>query len=208
MSIGRAVRPLLGPFEAPAGRFYRNLFFNVRAFGQALRAWTRATCILDIGCGEGLVTEELRRVFPQAEITGIDVRPEVGTLFRGDRGRVTFVSEELAPFSRRNQSRFDLVVISDVLHHVAPGDRPELLRSAVLVLRAGGGLAVKEWERRRNVAHLFAWISDRFITGDRVRFETAESWRALAGAVVEGTVEREVRFPPWRNNFALFIRSR
>jgi 2-polyprenyl-6-hydroxyphenyl methylase/3-demethylubiquinone-9 3-methyltransferase len=193
--------------EAPAGCFYRKLFFNVRAFGEALRAWAgSATSILEIGCGDGLVTEELRRVFPKAEITGIDIRAEIGTLFRGDRAGVTFLTAEVGGFSRRNRSRFDLAVISDVLHHVAPEARPDLLRSAAISLCAGGALAIKEWERRRNLPHLLAWISDRFITGDRVRFETAPSWRALTAAVLEGTVEREVRFPPWRNNFGLFIR--
>jgi trans-aconitate methyltransferase len=204
--IGAAVRRVLGRFEAPAGRFYRKLFFDVHAFGEALRGWTAATSILEIGCGDGLVTEELRRVFPQAEIVGIDVRPEVGRLFRGDRAGITFLSGDIPGFARHNRSRFDLAVISDVLHHVAPDRRPDLLRSAVVGLRAGSGLAIKEWERRRNPAHFFAWVSDRFITGDQVWFETAQSWRALVAAVLEGNVERELRLPPWRNNLGLFIR--
>jgi 2-polyprenyl-6-hydroxyphenyl methylase/3-demethylubiquinone-9 3-methyltransferase len=188
------------------GRFYRALFFDVHAFAEALRAWTAAASILEIGCGDGLVTEELRRVFPQAEIVGIDVRPQLGTLFRGDRAGVTFISGDVSGFARRNRSRFDLAVISDVLHHVEPDARADLLRGAALALGARGGLAIKEWERRTNLAHLFAWVSDRFITGDRVRFESAKSWRALAAAVLDGHVEQEVRFPPWRNNLGLFIR--
>ena len=206
MPIGLAVRRLLGPLEASVGRLYRDRFFDVRSFADALRSWIDARSILEIGCGDGLVTEELRRAFPGAEITGIDVRQRIGTLFRGDRAGVTFVSGDIASFARRNRSRFDLAVISDVLHHVAPQARPDLLRSAAAALCAGGGLGLKEWERRLNLPHLFAWLSDRFITGDRVRFETAESWRALAVAALEGIVEREVRFPPWRNNVGLFIR--
>jgi 2-polyprenyl-6-hydroxyphenyl methylase/3-demethylubiquinone-9 3-methyltransferase len=206
MPIGLTVRRLLGPLEASVGRLYRDLFFDVRSFADALRSWIDARSILEIGCGDGLVTEELRRAFPGAEITGIDVRQRIGTLFRGDRTGITFLSGDLASFARRNRSRFDLAVISDVLHHVEPQARPDLLRSAAAALRGGGGLALKEWERRLNLPHLFAWFSDRFITGDRVRFETAETWRALTGAVLEGNVEREVRFPPWRNNVGLFIR--
>jgi len=41
-----------------------------------------AARILEVGCGTGLATEELRRVFPQAEITGIDILPVPGRLFR------------------------------------------------------------------------------------------------------------------------------
>jgi 2-polyprenyl-3-methyl-5-hydroxy-6-metoxy-1,4-benzoquinol methylase len=206
MPVGPAVRRLLGRFEPRVARVYRDLFFDARAFGEALRTWTDATSILEIGCGDGLVTEEIRRAFPKAEITGIDILPRPGILFRGDRSGVKFVSGHVGSFARQNRARFDLVVVCDVLHHVAPSARPDLLRSAAISLRRGGGLAVKEWERRKNVAHLFAWISDRFITGAHVFFETAASWRALARAALDASVEREARFPPWPNNLGLFIR--
>jgi SAM-dependent methyltransferase len=208
MPIGLLVRALLGPFEASAARFYRDLFFDIRSFADALRTWIDASSILEIGCGDGLVTEEIRRVFPRAEITGIDIQPKIGTLFRGDRTGVAFVSGDLDRFARENPARFDLVVACDVLHHVEPAARPDLLRSAVRVLRRGGGLAIKEWERRPNLPHLFAWISDRFVTGAEVSFETAADWHALAHAALAAGVEREVRFPRWPNNVGFFIRPR
>jgi 2-polyprenyl-3-methyl-5-hydroxy-6-metoxy-1,4-benzoquinol methylase len=209
MAIGPAVRRLLGPLEPKVTRLYRDAFFDVGAFARAVRSWTDAARILEVGCGDGLATEELRRVFPQAEITGIDIQPVPGKLFRGDRAGVTFLSGDLGDFVERNRGRFDLVVICDVVHHVAPTERAELLRNAGRALREGGGLALKEWERRPNLAHLGAWISDRFITGAQVRFETAPALRQLAiEALGDSPVEREVRFPPWRNNLGLFIRPR
>jgi 2-polyprenyl-6-hydroxyphenyl methylase/3-demethylubiquinone-9 3-methyltransferase len=187
---------------------YRGAFFNLRSFASAVREWTDAGAILEVGCGDGLATEQLRAVFPSAAITGIDIQPSVGKLFRGDRARVTFLAATLDDFVSRNPRGFDLVVICDVLHHVPPPDRPELLRRAATALRHGGALVLKDWERRTNLPHLLAWLSDRFVTGSQVWFETAGALRTAASSALGAPVERELRFPPWRNNVAFFIRPR
>src|SRR4051812_28806559 len=202
MSIGQRVRALLGPLEPSIGRLYRGAFFDLARFAQTVRGWTDAADILEVGCGDGLATEQLRRAFPQARITGIDIHPDVGRLFGGSREGITFRTEELDPFVARNPKSFDLVVVCDVLHHVPPGARSALLRSASRALRERGALVVKDWERRTNVPHLLAWFSDRYITGATVRFETAEGLRATLTEALETRIEDEARFPPWRNNLA------
>jgi 2-polyprenyl-3-methyl-5-hydroxy-6-metoxy-1,4-benzoquinol methylase len=206
MPIGATIRRLLGPLEPMAIRSYRAAFFDLAAFARAVRAWTDARSILEVGCGDGLATEQIRRAFPRASITGIDVQPEVGKGFRGDRTGLTFLTSDLRGFAGRNRGQFDLVVICDVLHHVPPPDRLDLLRNASLAVRDGGGIVIKDWERRPNLVHLFAWISDRFVTGDEVQFETSRALRDLAGEALGTPIEREIRIGPWRNNIALFIR--
>jgi 2-polyprenyl-3-methyl-5-hydroxy-6-metoxy-1,4-benzoquinol methylase len=208
VTIGQRVRALLGPAEPAEGRIYRGLFFDLEAFADEVRRWTDAASILEVGCGDGLATEQLRRAFPRAAITGIDIQPPVGRLFRGDRTGVTFRAEELGAFVERHRASFDLVVICDVLHHVPPPQRSALLRRAAEALRPAGALVLKDWERRANVPHLLAWFSDRFITGARVRFETAQALRDLAKEALGTRVERELRFRPWRNNLAFFMRPR
>jgi 2-polyprenyl-3-methyl-5-hydroxy-6-metoxy-1,4-benzoquinol methylase len=207
-TIGQRVRALLGPAEPAVGRMYRGAFFSLRSFASAVREWTDAGTILEVGCGDGLATEQLRAAFPRAAITGIDIQPSVGKLFRGDRAGVTFLTATLDDFVARNARRFDLVVICDVLHHVPPPDRPDLLRRAATALHQGGALVLKDWERRPNLPHLIAWISDRFVTGSKVWFETARGLREAASSALDAPVERELRFPPWRNNVAFFIRPR
>ncbi len=207
-TIGQRVRALLGPAEPAVGRMYRGAFFSLRSFASAVRAWTDAGTILEVGCGDGLATEQLRAAFPGAAITGIDIQPAVGKLFRGDRAGVTFLTATLEEFVARSSFGFDLVVICDVLHHVPPADRPDLLRRAASALRPGGALVLKDWERRRNLPHLIAWISDRFVTGAQVWFESARTLRELVSSALGAPVEDELRFPPWRNNVAFLIRPR
>src|SRR5438067_13840260 len=69
MTIGQRVRALLGPAEPAVGRIYRGLFFDLAAFADEVRRWTDAATILEVGCGDGLATEQLRRAFPRAAIT-------------------------------------------------------------------------------------------------------------------------------------------
>jgi 2-polyprenyl-3-methyl-5-hydroxy-6-metoxy-1,4-benzoquinol methylase len=208
VSIGQRVRALFGPAEPAVARIYRELFFDLTAFADEVRRWTDADSILEVGCGDGLATEQLRRVFPKAAITGIDIQVAVGRLFRGSRAGVTFRAETLDGFVARHPASFDLVVICDVLHHVPPPERSALLRRAAEALRPGGALVLKEWERRASLPHLFAWISDRFITGAEVRFETAQGLRSLAAETLGDGFEREMRIRPWSNNLALFMRPR
>ena len=66
----------------------------------------------------------------------------------------------------------------------------------------------KDWERRRNLPHLIAWLSDRFVTGSQVWFESARTLRELASSALGAPVEDELRFPPWRNNVAFLIHPR
>jgi 2-polyprenyl-6-hydroxyphenyl methylase/3-demethylubiquinone-9 3-methyltransferase len=207
MSIGSLVRAALGPAEPAIGRAYRRAFFDFAAFSATLAGWAKPERILDVGCGDGLSTRQLAIAFPFAQLVGIDVAPAVGKLFDGDRSRVSFRSESVDAFVSAHPASFDMVVLADVLHHVPPSGREALLRRACGALREGGLLVVKDWERRTNLAHLFAWFSDRFITGSPVWFETAAGLRALVERSA-GAVEREVRLPPWRNNLALLIRPR
>jgi 2-polyprenyl-6-hydroxyphenyl methylase/3-demethylubiquinone-9 3-methyltransferase len=206
MSIGERVRALLGPAEPAIGRLYRGAFFDLGKFADAVRGWTDANDILEVGCGDGLATEQIRRAFPRASITGIDIQENVGRLFGGRREGIEFRTEELDSFVARNRRSFDLVVICDVLHHVPPSGRVSLLRTASQALREGGALVVKDWERRRNLPHLLAWLSDRYITAAEVRFETADGLRAALAEALGGEIDREARFPPWRNNLAFFMR--
>jgi 2-polyprenyl-6-hydroxyphenyl methylase/3-demethylubiquinone-9 3-methyltransferase len=207
MSLGSFLRSALGRFERPVSEWSRAAFFDVDAFVAELRSWSDPATILEIGCGHGHVTEALARGFPVATITGIDVAPCPGRLFAGDRRRVEFRRQRADELAREQAASFDLVVLSDVLHHVAGGERAALLAAAFDALAPRGRLALKDWERSMTPVHLLAFLSDRFVTGDRVRFVTvAELERLVCEVASAAVVERRVRLPPWRNNFALLVR--
>lgn len=206
MAIGPHFRACLGSLEAPIANLYRACFVNLGHFARQVQEWTPASDILEVGCGEGALTESLSSIYPQATITGIDITPRVGRLFRGDRSRVAFAQETLRALVARRPSSFDLIVICDVMHHVPWELHEQLLADVGKGLKPGGRFVLKDWERRSNLVHLMCYLSDRYITGDRVRYKADDEFRTLLQSIFgSGSIERELRVPPWRNNVAYFV---
>ena len=207
MSLGTLIRRAFGPFEPRVAAGYRAAFLNLEAVAAAAAAWTAATRILEVGCGEGALANHLGARYPHADYVGIDVTERVGRLFTGDRARANFHQETVGELVAREAGSFDLVVICDVLHHVLPGERAALLKAAVSALAPGGAIIIKEWEHRPTPIHLAAWVSDNILSASPAWFWTGEELRtALTTAAPLARLEREVRLRPWANNLALMAR--
>jgi 2-polyprenyl-6-hydroxyphenyl methylase/3-demethylubiquinone-9 3-methyltransferase len=198
---------MLGPLERPISELYRSIFVDLTAFVNQLKHWTPASKILEVGCGEGAVTERLVETYQEAEITGIDITPKVGRMFQGDDSRVTFKQQTIEDFVAENDSDFDLLILSDVMHHVPTDIHKDLLSDAKKALKPGGRLVLKDWERTKTPIHWLCYFLDRYITGDRVKYKTAAEWRTLIKSVFgKNAIEAEERIGPWSNNIAFLIK--
>ncbi len=208
MALGPIIRRMFGPLERPVAELYRSIFVDITAFVGQIQKWTPAppSHILELGCGEGAVIERLVKAFPQASITGIDITPKVGRLFRGDSSRVTFKQQTIQDFAPANLASFDLLVIADIMHHIPWELHKDILLSAAKILKPGGYLILKDWDRRRNLIHALCYFSDWYITGDQVRYKSAEEFRILIREVL-GTncIKAEARIRPQVNNIAFLV---
>ena len=208
MGVGETVRRRLGRLEGPAAEAYRSVFINLDDLAETLASLGPAERILEIGCGDGSVADRLCTVFPQASYLGIDVAPEPGRRFTGDRARAEFRSILSSELLGERPEPFDLVVVVDVLHHVLDGERAGLLADAAALTRPGGVVVVKDWERDRSVAHMLCYGADRYVSGDAtVRFMPADELRTLVHSGLDGFQPViEARIPPRRNNLLLALR--
>jgi 2-polyprenyl-3-methyl-5-hydroxy-6-metoxy-1,4-benzoquinol methylase len=208
MSIGPRVRRSLGRFERPATDLYRSLFINLDAFVEGIRRCAGSPRrVLEIGCGAGIVTEHLARAFPDADVTGIDICGQPGWLCANQNGRTRFLRMTAAELCATHPQPYQLVVIGDVLHHVSPPNRAELLARAAELIADGGVVVLKEWVRQRSLAYVMGYCSDRFITGDDVHFMDEEQLRAMVLDVFgSGSVQSHFHVSPWTCNLALVIK--
>lgn len=208
MGIGSKVRKLFGPYERPIAGAYRRFFVDLDLFVQRLRDHIpTANRILEIGCGEGQMTERLVRLYPSAYVQAIDLIDNPGRLFRGERNRVNFSSVDLETIVQSTPASFDLVVLVDVLHHIPMGARAAFLAAAGKTVGCGGTFVLKEWARLPSLAYLLGYAADRFITGDRVVYHTIEELRSFSTTVFTGgRVIAEWRIPPWKSNACLILR--
>ncbi|MRH86964.1 methyltransferase domain-containing protein [Nocardia sp. SYP-A9097] len=120
---------------------------NIQYHGILVDAVAGADAVLDVGCGEGMLTRRLRQRIPHA--TGIDLHEPSIELARAqgpadiDYLCADFLTHPFAPES------FDGIVSVATLHHMDPA--AALTRMAEL-LRPGGtlaltGLAMPNWPR-------------------------------------------------------------
>jgi len=170
MSIGRTVRRLLGKHEQRVADLYRDSFLDTTALAEAVAGFGQFPRVLEVGCGDGFVTTKLVEHMPSAHVVGIDVAATPGRHFTGDPARVEFRSCTVEAYAATDPEPFDLVLIVDVLHHVDDDTLPSLVTTAASLMRPGGHLIVKEWERNRTVGYGLGWFSDRVISGEQVRF--------------------------------------
>ena len=159
---------------------WRSIFLDLANWTATLQRWQPAPRrILELGCGEGYSTELLVAAFPDARIDAIDIAGNLGRLYNGPPGRVNFRKIYAEQLALEAPAAFDLVILSDVLHHVPVSARASLLRAIGQLVAPGGVLAFKDWSRDYSPVYWLAWGADRFLAGDRVAFLTPAEARAL-----------------------------
>jgi len=204
MSIGIAVRRAAGPLEPKLANLYRSFFFDVEDFAARLADLGQFQDVLEIGCGEGAVLTALSGRMPQTRFVGIDTSAACGRLYAGDAMRAQFHTQTAQSLASTHRESFDLVLIGDVLHHVPAALQPRIILAAASMLRPAGRLVIKEWIRKPTPIYWLGYLSDRFITGDRIQYLSREQWIADATSCAPGLrLEREWSLKPWASNHAI-----
>ena len=203
MSPGPLLRRLLGDRWFPIlGRLYRRVFVDLRKVVEGFPEVPEGGHILDVGAGDGELMNLLLPLNPGATATLIDVAPQVGGWLRADlRDRVEALPEtSVAAYAKRKRP-VDLVILSDVVHHVPLPERPGLLADLRELLGGRAAkLVVKEVEPGSWRAQIY-YLADRFITGDRnVHFIRRDEVRQLVQSALPDAACQETdlyrRNPP------------
>jgi 2-polyprenyl-3-methyl-5-hydroxy-6-metoxy-1,4-benzoquinol methylase len=123
----------MGNFDQFADTYQQVHTKNIRVTGESSEFFARYKAryiarrmgsqffgrILDYGCGVGMLSNYLKQTFPQATVDGYD--PSDGSIAKVDpRIRVhgTFTSDW-----RQVGRHYDLIVVTNVMHHVPPAER-------------------------------------------------------------------------------------
>jgi 2-polyprenyl-6-hydroxyphenyl methylase/3-demethylubiquinone-9 3-methyltransferase len=70
----------------------------------------------------------------------------------------------------------------------------------------GGTLMLKDWVRESTPGYMLGYLSDRLITGERVRFPTESELRSLVQRSFGGrAIRAQFRVRPWHCNLVLVI---
>ena len=208
MAIGARIRSMCGPYEPLVSNLWRSIFVDVTEWTQTVQKWApRPRQILEVGCGEGYSTARLAEAYPGVGIDAIDIAGNIGRLYDGPPGAASFRIAYAENIARERPASYDLIVLSDVLHHVPPGQRLSLLEAIRTLLAPGGVLALKDWHRAPAMPiHWAVYFSDRWLTGDRVAYLRRTEARDMIVRVFGGhAIFAEAFIRPWQNNYAFCI---
>ena len=137
---GQIARKLLGPAFKPVGDAYRRIFVNLERIVDLLeRELPRGAAVLDIGGGDGALIDRLLNRRPDIAVTMCDIAPVIGT-FLSDAHRAKVKLLPATDFANIG-GRFEIVMITDVMHHVPVGERNAFFASLAA--------ACERWGARR-----------------------------------------------------------
>jgi len=192
-------------FDAFASRYREFLNRSVRISGDtsdyfaAYKATYIARTIaphggklLDYGCGIGLLAAHLKRYMPDMQIDGFDISKDCV-----DRMDESLLQQGIFSSSLREIGRsYDVIVLSNVLHHVAPAERLNLIREAGARLAPTGKLVIFE---HSPLNPLTRWaVSQCAFDGDAILLRSSETLESVHEAGLK-KVTRDfiVFFPRW-----------
>jgi ubiquinone/menaquinone biosynthesis C-methylase UbiE len=108
--------------------------------------------ILDYGCGSGSSTLALSRLFPNANIVGVDFVEKSLRLarLRKEHYRLSKAEFFQGPSSgdRLDHAGFDLVFLNAVYEHLLPAERPVVLATMWKALQPGGSMVLNQTPHR------------------------------------------------------------
>lgn len=122
--------------------------------------------VVDVGCGTGSFAIALAARAPGIELIGVDGDADVLARASAKPGaeRVRW-REGLATALPLPDASADAVVMSLLLHHLAPADKRTALGEARRVLRPGGALQIADWGRPRDPLMRAAFLLLQLLDG-------------------------------------------
>jgi hypothetical protein len=168
MSVGQVARRALGPAFPIAGAAYRRIFVDVRKVASCIPILPGGSTLLDVGIGDGSIINPLLDLQPDLRVIGVDLAPSIGSYLREDLyDRVelhpaTTVAELVASGPLEISAAF----MADVLHHVPPSARQELIGDVLSAFRDSPRMLIIKELVPQGARSRAAFWADRNISRD------------------------------------------
>ena len=114
--------------------------------------------MLDIGCGIGWSSNEIKRHAPDATIVGVDLTPHLVDIAEClfEVSKLSFVACDITDARRLGAERFDRVIMLDIYEHIRKAQRIQAHRSLFSLLTSDGvviltGPSIEHQQRLREL---------------------------------------------------------
>lgn len=124
----------------------RRLHMTLKTLGDALTPLNTRPCILDVACGEGVITAQIKNKFVDADLYGIDYSITAIEAASGRYGDIEFAVGDAYRLPYEPES-FDVVLLNNIWEHVP--DPLRLLEGIKRILKPGGHVIISTPSRYR-----------------------------------------------------------
>jgi 2-polyprenyl-3-methyl-5-hydroxy-6-metoxy-1,4-benzoquinol methylase len=136
--------------------------------------------IVDLGCGYGIFSVQLRLQSPARDVLGIDLDARRIAAARRSPLLGHGLEFRQSDVLREPLEPCDGLVMVDLLHHLPPESGRALLATARAALRPGGRLVVKELDASARLRSAWAWLHDVAVTRSTcIHYRRREALEAL-----------------------------
>ena len=155
------------------GSFLKHSLYPIKYFKRILPSYGT---IVDLGCGEGMLTNLLSRILPGAELIGVDRdkgRIEKAKIVSAEKTR--FIASDIMEL---NISGARAAIVNDVLHHHPYDHQERLLLKVHQLLDDDGLLVLKEVDAEDKADK--AWTSfwdKKLYPEDKLFFRKTSDWK-------------------------------
>lgn len=120
--------------------------FFARYKAEKLHTWITKSgiapkSILDFGCGDGLMTSYVQRLFPQATITGIDPSSKSIDTAQARYPNITFKTSDALDYTT---ATFDVIFAACVFHHIEKDQQAFYVQQLKQLLNKNGVIVIFE----------------------------------------------------------------
>ena len=119
--------------------------------------------ILDLGCGTGSQTLALKRAFPRASVTGLDLSPQMLAVaaYKAERSALTINWQAgLAEATKLGAQQFDVITAVLLFHETPPSITQAILREVWRLLKPGGQFLMLDGNQ--SSLRQQSWLTDIF----------------------------------------------
>jgi 2-polyprenyl-3-methyl-5-hydroxy-6-metoxy-1,4-benzoquinol methylase len=164
--------------------------------------------VLDFGCGSGASTAILAREYPDAQFTGVELRADLLEIAkaRADHYGLTNCSFIVSPDGSSlppNLGVFDIVIMSAVVEHLLPDERPVILPLLWNQVKSGGYLFLDQTpfryfpiELHTTMLPFINYLPDSlalaYAKTFSKRIDEGETWESLLRQGIRGATEKEI----------------
>lgn len=170
--------------------------------------------ILDLGCGRGIISEEVFKRGRYETYTGVDIDKEriegLRRRFPSFKFKVDEALRSLQEFTARKE-RFNCIIMSDLLYLIEESTIEELINEAYRLLEEGGVIIIKDinGKKMNPLVYLQEYISVKLLkitSGNHISFKSIESLRGILNrADMKYTIMDAQRL--WYPHFIIVIRK-